>query len=222
MRRLKAGIMGLLGMWCCAAVLAAPGTPQPVDVRNLITVTEFHAAGLDKLAPRQLDVLNSWLAGYLSTHPHAPVDVRSVITVAQFDQSGLDKLSSSQIDAFNNWLNQYLGTRTAGLSASAVALPTAPQAAASAVARFGADSITSKENPGATQSIETRIDGKFTGWTGNTVFKLENGQVWQQSGPGYYDNVQLNNPQVIIKQLAFGYLLTLPGHGETVFVQRIK
>ena len=221
MRKLTAGLVGLLGMWYCTAALAAPSPSQPVDVRNLITVTQFHEAGLETLSPQQLDALNSWLTGFLSTHPHAPVDVRSVITVTQFDQTGLDKLSSGQMAAFNNWLDQYLSARTVGATVSAKP-PPAPQTAASAVASFGADTMKPRENPATPDHIESRIAGMFTGWDGDTIFKLENGQVWQQAGTGYFTNVNLDHPEVVIKKLMFGYLLTLPGHGETVFVRRIK
>jgi len=33
--------------------------------------------------------------------------------------------------------------------------------------------------------IESRIDGEFEGWTGETVFKLQNGQYWQQVSYAY-------------------------------------
>jgi hypothetical protein len=32
-----------------------------------------------------------------------------------------------------------------------------------------------------TQVIESRVDGDFIGWEGNTVVKLTNGQIWQQA-----------------------------------------
>jgi len=32
----------------------------------------------------------------------------------------------------------------------------------------------------------------------------------------------MQNPEVVIKKLHFGYLLTLPGRGETVFVVRLQ
>ena len=70
-------------------------------------------------------------------------------------------------------------------------------------------------------NIHSTIQGKFTGWSGSTLFTLANGQVWQQSEPDDYSTV-LMNPEVIIKKLNFGYLLTLPGHGQTVFVIRVK
>lgn len=30
-----------------------------------------------------------------------------------------------------------------------------------------------------TNIIETFIDGDFNGWEGNTIVKLQNGQIWQ-------------------------------------------
>lgn len=223
MRCVHAGILVLLGGLWCTAVLAAPPGSTPLDVRNIITVTEFHQAGLDTLAPQQLNALNAWLMHYLASYtaaPTTPVDVRNAITVTQFDQTGLDKLSPQQLQAFNLWLNQYLSTRAAAPPVSPAA--SVPQAAAPAIASFGADTMAPKENPATPDRVETRIAGRFTGWTGNTVFKLENGQVWQQASTGYFTNVELDHPQVVIKKLRFGYLLTLPGKGETVFVRRIK
>lgn len=216
----------LLGVCCCATALAAPVTSQTVDVRNLITVTQFHASGLDTLSPPQIEALNLWLDRYLGSQPaaaSAPVDVRNVITVGEFDRTGLDKLSPAQLAAFNDWLNQYLGThRASAAPPSAAVSPPASKATVPAAAGFGADTMPRKGNPATPERIETRLAGVFTGWTGNTVFTLENGQEWQQAGTGYFTNVRLDHPRVVIKKLGFGYLLTLPGHGETVFVRRIK
>lgn len=219
MRRLTANILGLLLACSCAALIAAPLPPKPLDVRNIITVTQFHQTGLDTLSPDQLNMLNAWLAQYLSAHPNAPVDVRNDITVTQFNQTGLDKLSPQQLGAFNAWLNQYVCTNSAAPPAPP---PAAQQPGSPAIADFGAETIPHQENPAAPERIETRINGVFTGWDGNTVFKLENGQIWQQAGTGYFTSVKLDHPQVVIKKLAFGYLLTLPGQGETVFVKRIR
>lgn len=225
MHGLKVSVLALFGVWCCATVWATPVAPQNVDVRNLITVTQFHDTGLDTLSTQQLTALNAWLAQYLATHPapgSAPVDIRNIITVSQFDQSGLDKLSPSQIAAFNGWLSQYLSAHTTAPTVPAATRLPAAQAASSGVASFGAETMAPALNQNMPEHIETRIAGRFTGWDGNTIFKLENGQVWQQAGTGYFTNVTLDDPRVVIKKLRFGYLLTLPGHGETVFVRRIK
>src|SRR5579859_4377546 len=51
----------LLGSFFALAALAAD---KPVDVRDLMTATEFHTTGLDKLTPQELAAFNAWLAAY--------------------------------------------------------------------------------------------------------------------------------------------------------------
>ncbi len=79
----------------------------------------------------------------------------------------------------------------------------------------------SGEERGEPKRIVSHIVGTFTGWTGHTEFKLENGQVWQQADSSVYE-AKLENPAVVIKRLGFGYLLTLSGHGATCFVKRVQ
>lgn len=149
-----------------------------------------------------------------------PVDVRDLMSVTQFHQSGLDKLSPQELATFNSWLNGYLQQG----NPSAVTHPSSPTLApvvatmAAPVAAFGKEQLPDK----GIKEIESRIDGVLKGWTGKAVFKLENGQVWEQAGPGYETDINLDHPRVVIKKLAFGYLLTLPGNSPTVFVKRIK
>lgn len=45
--------------------------------------------------------------------------------------------------------------------------------------------------------IESHIDGVFTGWDGDTEFRLSNGQKWKQSAQGVW-NHQEENPKVMI------------------------
>lgn len=162
------------------------------------------------------------LAGAVSA-ADKPVDVRDLMTASQFHQTGLDTLNPEQLAAFNAWLATYGHPSTA---TSAVPAPVAvsstipaPTAATGAQARFGQEMLT-PEQRGEPQVVETRILGRFTGWSGTTVFTLENGQVWQQSSPGDFET-HLDDPKVVIKKLGFGYLLTIPGQGATVFVKRI-
>lgn len=37
-----------------------------------------------------------------------------------------------------------------------------------------------------TSTITSQIDGEFSGFSGDTIFKLQNGQVWQQSQYHYH------------------------------------
>jgi len=84
---------------------------------------------------------------------------------------------------------------------------------------FGLEQKIAKEGP---DTIESEIDGEFTGWNGHTVFHLSNGQVWKQSQPGRLFH-KATNPKVIIKKKAFGsYRLKVEGANARVYVKRIK
>ena len=70
--------------------------------------------------------------------------------------------------------------------------------------------------------INSRIVGKFNGWTGETQFQLENGQIWRQSGNGFL-RVSMNNPKVKIEAGMFGgYILSVEGYNSRVKVKRVK
>ncbi|MGH8371305.1 MAG: hypothetical protein ACRETO_01060 [Gammaproteobacteria bacterium] len=161
-------------------------------------------------------LLGSWVQ---AAQTSKSVDLRDLMSVTQFHQSGLDKLTPQELAALNSWLNDYLHQDNPSAAGHVPPAASAPAASVPATAAaFGSEQIPEK----GAQQIESRIDGVLKGWTGNTVFKLENGQVWQQAGPGYENDIRLDHPQVVIKKLAFGYLLTLPGHNENVFVRRVK
>ena len=212
-------------------VVAASAADKPLDVRDLMTANQYRSAGLDKLSADQMTALNADIANIsVLAAAGRPADLENILTTDQFRAAGLGQLGPDQMAALNGWLTGYLRaqSQTAGAPAAAVpgasaalaaaALSPAP-AAGTAPASFGASML--KTNADEPDSIHTYIVGKFTGWTGSTIFTLGNGQVWQQSEPDDYSTT-LQNPVVIIKKMRFGYLLTLPGRGHTVFVIRLK
>ena len=44
---------------------------------------------------------------------------------------------------------------------------------------------------------KTRVDGSFNGWNGDTIYKLENGQIWRQA-QYYYCSFYANHPETSI------------------------
>lgn len=155
-----------------------------------------------------------------------PLDVRELMTASQFHQTGLDRLNPEELAAFNAWLAAYShvpveapATATALVGTSAKAVTAAPPAVTVSEAKFGQEML-SRTEQGQPSRIESRILGTFKGWTGDTVFTLENGQVWQQAASGFYET-HLKDPAVVIKSLGVGYLLTIPGESETIFVKRV-
>ena len=69
--------------------------------------------------------------------------------------------------------------------------------------------------------IETRIDGEFEGWTGETIFKLANGQVWQQITFAYTYHYAFR-PEVMIVKTHGAYRMKVDGVESTIFVKRLR
>lgn len=72
-----------------------------------------------------------------------------------------------------------------------------------------------------TQVYESRIDGAFKGWTGDTIVKLDNGQIWQQS-QYYYEYMYSYCPKVMIVKKGTSYKMQVDGINESVRVERLK
>lgn len=65
----------------------------------------------------------------------------------------------------------------------------------------------------------TNIDGPFFGWSGSTVFKLANGQVWEQDGPARTYHFAYR-PNVRITEADDTHLMEVSGVGS-VRVRRV-
>ena len=69
--------------------------------------------------------------------------------------------------------------------------------------------------------IESQIDGNFEGWEGETVVKLMNGQIWQQS-EYYYHYHYAFMPKVLIYKSSGVYKMKVEGIKKTVRVIQLK
>ncbi len=146
---------------------------------------------------------------FLPLHTHAEIDLKTQMTAEERQKGGLDKLSPEEISFLNEWLN---GKRTA------VTPATQAPPSESKVAK-----ITRKEAEAVLNApIKTSIKGEFTGWTGKTVFYLNNGEVWKQRRSGFYRK-KLESPEVIIKRNFLGfYDMHIVETGRKVGVTRVK
>lgn len=76
--------------------------------------------------------------------------------------------------------------------------------------------------PTASQgAIESQIDGTFSGWDGDTIFPLINGQIWQQASYAYRYHYAYR-PKVIIYRADTGYKMKVDGIDDALPVKRIK
>ncbi len=142
-------------------------------------------------------------AGAVAAQTQSPT-LEERMSQAEFRAAGLDKLSPEELQRLNAWLQSHGGAgQTKYVTASGAPV-------------FYPD--TADRNV-----IETRISGVFTGWRGKTVFKLDNGQEWQQSESGQLFAGEFTNPAVKVKPMMLGsWLMVVDGCGCSVRVQRIK
>jgi len=72
-------------------------------------------------------------------------------------------------------------------------------------------------------AAESHIDGEFNGWEGETIDKLDNGEIWQQATYHYHYHYAYH-PEVIIFRTTSGtcHIRVIHDDDEGVDVARIK
>ena len=74
----------------------------------------------------------------------------------------------------------------------------------------------------AAKGLEARIVAPFSGWSGQTLFRLDNGQVWRQRIKGRY-MFDGDDTRVVITRNFLGYYnLTLVSTGRSVGVEPVR
>jgi hypothetical protein len=84
--------------------------------------------------------------------------------------------------------------------------------------------VVSAQDPPAAKTpevVESRIEGDFEGWEGDTIFKLDNGQVWQQTD-GRYKYKYKYRPRVVIVKSGRSYLMQVEGVDDRIRVEQLK
>jgi len=69
--------------------------------------------------------------------------------------------------------------------------------------------------------IESKIDGEFEGWEGDTVIPLINGQIWMQV-EYYYHYRYAYMPDVFIYPTNSGWKMKVDGITKAVGVERLR
>jgi hypothetical protein len=72
-----------------------------------------------------------------------------------------------------------------------------------------------------TPAIESAITGEIEGWDGETIFRLDNGEIWQQAEYDYTYFYEYH-PDVTIYLTSSGCRMKVEGESDTVVVKRIK
>jgi hypothetical protein len=93
--------------------------------------------------------------------------------------------------------------------------PAAPQTPA----QFG---LESKAYKSELDLIESRIVGRFEGWSAGSRIKLANGQVWQVSDDTSR-NLDMNNPKIVVRRGVLGaFYLEIEGTNHSPKVKRVQ
>ena len=144
------------------------------------------------------------VGGYLS-------EARAQATTSKFDQFiplprqrelGLDALSTAQKAAvFELMMEAYALGRQQGPN--------------------DAPPVTARSTPSTTSAIESRVDGSFSGWEGETIVKLANGQIWQQTEYFYHYHYAYA-PNVIVYAASGGFKMRVDGIDKAIGVRRLR
>jgi len=133
------------------------------------------------------------------------------MTGKEFTQSGLEKLSAEELAALNAWIRSR--------SLATVATGTPGTASPGDERGFENQSIEDMDR----STINSRLVGSFTGWDGQTTFKLENGMIWQQADKDKFFIKAVENPVVSIEPGMFKtWRLSVEGYDSECRVERIE
>jgi hypothetical protein len=122
--------------------------------------------------------------------------LQDMMTAEEFKAAGLEKLSSEELKNLNAWLQGYREVAET-------------KAAEKATAEAKASSRTKLE-----QTL-SRVDGIFTGLTGRTIIKLEDGTVWKQGNIDDRYRAQVtDHPAAFVSRSPFGWKMRIEGTPE--------
>jgi hypothetical protein len=144
-----------------------------------------------------LSTMLTWSApGIAAPADDRPARITCLMSADELDATGIRTLTADQIDALSAWLENYRAAAQRLALAEYIEGDAVPEAA-----------------------VVSRIDGDFDGWEGDTVFRLENGQIWQQvSASARYHFAR--HPRVTIS--AAPHRLRVEGLPYEIAVRRLR
>jgi hypothetical protein len=159
-----------------------------------------------------------------SIHAQTEFRIEDRMSAQERQAAGIDGLTAAELDTLNGWLqrNVILQEPTdpgVATGVSATELPEAEPEVATTTAE-PAEQIRRYGEREAFRDVISVIRGTFNGWDGNTVFKLDYGQVYQQRRPGRWKTT-LTDPEVRITRGFLG-MMELEVDGHSIGVKRLQ
>jgi len=149
-------------------------------------------------------------------------DFTEMMSDEELASAGLDALTPEQQAALNELFRKYTKQEIKTVREEAKQEAIAEIAKDDKSGFMGLEQITNWIDFNSPELIETSIVGPFKGWTGNTFFKLENGQVWKQRDGGKVNYRKSMNPKVEIFKTIGGYRMRVEGYRQSVGIKRVR
>lgn len=139
---------------------------------------------------------------------------------------GLDQLTPAQLYELEAAVESYrkTGEVAAARKAAETAVAEYRKQEEPGVITRAIESLKRKDSDDTGERITAVLAGKFTGWSGSTLFRLDNGQVWRQAAPDSYHTKARENVPIVIYKSPSGYyrLRILDDEGAWVTVKRVQ
>ena len=120
--------------------------------------------------------------------------LQDMMTAEEFKAAGLEKLSTEELKNLNAWLQGFREVTETKAAEKATAK-------AAKMARL--------------EQTLSRVDGTFTGLTGRTIIKLQDGTVWKQANIDDHYRAQVtDHPAVFVSRGPFGWKMRIEGTPE--------
>ncbi len=173
-----------------------------------------------------LRFLGLWAGLGLAVGGLGAAEFLETLTLEQKKRLGLDQLTAQQQTELNAAIAAYRETAvTVAAQVAAVSAVEDYRRKEEPAAISRAIEVVKMKDAEARQvRITAVIKGKFNGWTGNTLFTLDNGQVWRQSRPDTYYIRAREDVAVVVYKGPGGYwrLRILDDEGAWVTVTRVQ
>ena len=168
---------------------------EPGSVEDMMSVEERMKSGVDTLTAEQRQFLSEWLRENYTRNP-AKVVSQSVETAP--DKSPQQPASNeAAVDEIEAEIDRRVAARLAGNRAS-------------------------EKKPASDSSFEARLTGNFTGWSGKSIFRLDDGQVWRQRSAANYRHRGTDMRVKFKKNWMGGWEMTVVSSGKTVLVRKVQ
>src|SRR5213075_1151982 len=143
-----------------------------------------------------------WLPAAEPETPAFP-GVQKAMTPEQYEAAGLSKLDATERGKLDDFIKSYVAVSNEKVATTAV------------------DKAIKEKKVSEPEVIQSRIVGPFTGYTGTTVFTLENGHrcAKSQRDSAYYPKI--DSPPVVIVKAGLGYRMHIAG-GGAIRVTRVR